>query len=494
MKQETYTKKLVLGFAIIFACSALANIFGYLLRWLFARQFTPEEFGLLYAVMGLFGLIAFLQTLGLTEALLNYIPGAKDKSDIKKAFLSTIYTQLSVTFLIALTAVILAPWLAENYFHHPLALPLIIIYSLSILVSPVEISIHAFLQGMGKHAWYAYLLLARSIALVVFAYVFLSLGFGLVSGVLTYAVSHFVVLIGGLWAMKKLMPEFAKLKAAYDWHTVKRLFKFGYPVMIAGTISVSLSYVDTFFLTLLRPLSDVALYNIALPTAGLIWFVSGVVYTIFFPLSSEMNAKGQIGVLTEGMKQAYLYVLLLVLPASVVFVMFPDLIINALFGSQYLGAAVALQILVLAGVIISMNNLNSSVLAGIGHPGKVTKSLVAAGATNVILSLALIPKYGVEGCAVATFAAFAVLFFMNWRALRKHIKFSMDYSKLIRLVIANIAFAVVLIVLRNTVTLPLWSKVLVVTFVGGIIYFALLFLLRVTSIRELKELRKQVLH
>ena len=49
--------------------TVLANLFGYLLRILLARNLTVAEYGLVYAVMALFGLVSILVHWGLGEAL-----------------------------------------------------------------------------------------------------------------------------------------------------------------------------------------------------------------------------------------------------------------------------------------------------------------------------------------------------------------------------------------------------------------------------------------
>src|SRR5207253_11328907 len=127
-----------------------------------------------------------------------------------------------------------------------------------------------------------------------------------------------------------------------------------------------LTYVYTFFLTIYRSLTEVGLYNVALPTAGFLWFFSGVIYSILFPVSSEISAGKERGVLKDGIGRIYLYVLIFVLPLVVVLLFFPDIIINALFGGEYVAAAFTLQLLAVGGLIYSFITINNALLAGMG--------------------------------------------------------------------------------------------------------------------------------
>ena len=69
----SYTRRAFLGFVWITAGAVVANLFGYLLRLLLARNLTLAEYGLVYSLIALFGLAAVFNQLGLTEAITRYI-------------------------------------------------------------------------------------------------------------------------------------------------------------------------------------------------------------------------------------------------------------------------------------------------------------------------------------------------------------------------------------------------------------------------------------
>jgi O-antigen/teichoic acid export membrane protein len=487
----SYTKKAFWSFSVIFICLALANVFGYLLRLVIARSLTPAEYGLIYAVMALLSFFGFAQTLGLSDALVNAIPGIRDLKRMKSALITVIYTQLIVTGTILLIVLLLARWLAAEYFGTMVAVPLLILTAIMVFISPIEVSLIAFFQGKGLTRWYGYLTLLRAVVLLAIVVALLALGFGVFAVMLGYVLMYLVIPVVYIPLMRKAFPEYWRVKARFDPTLLRRFIAFGFPIILASGIGFFLTYIDTFFLTLFRTLPEVGLYNAALPTAGLLWFVGGVIYAVMFPLSSEMQAKKGAGVLTDGIGRMYLYLSILLFPFAAIIVIYPGIILNLLFGGAYVGAALALQILVIGGVFYTFATLNSSIIAGLGHPRKALYGLVAAAVVNVIGDILFIPRYGIAGSAAVTLVAFIVLLAVHTVVLRKIVPYGIPGLRMAGVLLAT-AGAVGVVFLVRLTELTMWWKIGVGVLVAGIMYAVLLFALRVITVKELKDLKTMI--
>jgi O-antigen/teichoic acid export membrane protein len=486
----SYTKKIVFGVGIIFVCMVLANALGYLQRLVLARALTPAEYGLIYAVFAIFGFLSFMQGLGLNDALVKTLPGLK-RSQAKSAFLTVVYTQLIATGAILVAALLFSGYLGQHYFKEAIAAPLIMIYAISVFLSPIELTLIAFFQGMGRTEWYGYMNLARAFALFAFTCLLLWLGFGIFAPVISYVLMYVIIPLIQLPFLLRIMPDFRKQPARYDPKLLRRLFVLGLPIVLAATIGVFLTYIDTFFLTIYRTLEEVGLYNVALPTAGLMWFFSNIIYAVMLPVSSEMNARKQLDLLRDGIGQAYLYLLAVLAPFAAILLLFPDLILNALFGAQYIPAATAMQLLVIGGLFYTFANLNMSIIIGLGKPNLMLWGLGAAAAVNVVLDILLIPRYGIEGTAFATLIAFIILFAVNAYVLRSLVRFRLAASRMIRTLLATAVFSIAILELRN-IDLPLLPKTALALVIGGTLYLGLLFLLRVLRRDELEQIKRLV--
>ena len=83
-----YTKKLVSGSAFLFLMLILAAIIGYFIRVVLARNLSPSEYGLFYAVFAFVSFFLFFRDLGLNQAIAKYIPEFKIKgkyNEIRKS-------------------------------------------------------------------------------------------------------------------------------------------------------------------------------------------------------------------------------------------------------------------------------------------------------------------------------------------------------------------------------------------------------------------------
>jgi O-antigen/teichoic acid export membrane protein len=93
---------------------------GYLLRMLVSDTLTVAEVGIFYSVLGLVGLIATYNDLGLTEALMYFIPKYWIKGEKAKARLTIVasFVMQMLTGLVIFCGLYFgAEWLATVHFH-----------------------------------------------------------------------------------------------------------------------------------------------------------------------------------------------------------------------------------------------------------------------------------------------------------------------------------------------------------------------------------------
>jgi len=86
------------------------------------------------------------------------------------------------------------------------------------------------------------------------------------------------------------------------------------------------------------------------------------------------------------------------------------LAIGLLYGEAFTGAVVPLLILLPGVVLVSQVHIFYSDLNGRGKPGATTISALLSLLVTIILDLALIPRYGIIGAAIASLCAYAVEF------------------------------------------------------------------------------------
>lgn len=214
---------------------------------------------------------------------------------------------------------------------------------------------------------------------------------------------------------------------------------------------------------------DVGLYNAALPLVQFLPIVFGATAFLYIPLMSQLYAKGQM----DEIKRSYIvltkWIFAATLPIFLIFVLFPEATLNILFGTRYIGAALALQILSLGFFIHAIFATAGNALYVMGKIGFLMWSVIIAAVANIALNIVLIPPLGAAGAAIATASALALRSFL-WSArlysLNKVHPFTKNYLKptIVSVVIALIIYALV----KNLITvIPFWLlPVLFIVFLG----------------------------
>lgn len=96
-------------------------------------------------------------------------------------------------------------------------------------------------------------------------------------------------------------------------------------------------------------------------------------------------------------------------------------LLELLFGPEYAAATGALRWLVAATALLAVSRHHRSLLVAFDHAGADLRAMAGAAALNVGLNVALIPRFGLEGAAFATFIAEVAILAMVARAFARRV-------------------------------------------------------------------------
>ena len=173
--------KLVRGSLIILIGNIIFRLGGYVYRFLMAILLGPTAYGILGITLPFQGIFQTLSAGGLPPAIAKYVAEyeAVGEHDMAR---HTIYTALKIMvflglFFGVLMIFVVAPWLANNYLHKPLALiPLQIVG----LITPFSVIVGAFrgaFQGVYKMEYIIYTRAIEQLGMILFATAFVLIGF-----------------------------------------------------------------------------------------------------------------------------------------------------------------------------------------------------------------------------------------------------------------------------------------------------------------------------
>ncbi|MBI2135153.1 flippase [Candidatus Woesearchaeota archaeon] len=493
---ESYTKFAVRGATTILLISIIAAILGYVVRVLLARNLSVEEFGLFYAVFAFVGIFGIFKSLGFDRALAKFIPEfvhKKKSSMIKNCIMYSAFIQLLTNSVVIIVLYILSDFLAANYFKYDEAGILLKVLAVAFFIDSFVQTLKFAFQGFKKPVYFSGIDVIRGLLLISIIIIGLKLNYGVLSPAYAYVIaSAIITVLFSVILVKKVFPDFLKSKFSFNKKLIKRLFKYGIHVISISVGVVILGSTDIVMLTYFTDLKAVALYSVALPTARALRNFILPIAAVLLPLTSELWAKNNKKILIAGMESLYKYSIIMIIPLALVMLSFTDLLIQILYGKDYLSASTSMKILAVGMIFAVLSVINSNFFAGIGKPQIYSKIIYFGAALNFVLNLILIPVIGIIGAAISTASSYFIIMALTFKDVRKYIKLSFPIGIWARTVLAGAIFTLLIWALKRVLSLNIWAETAIILVISGIIYAAMLFLFRIIDIREVKDLYRRI--
>jgi O-antigen/teichoic acid export membrane protein len=283
-------------------------------------------------------------------------------------------------------------------------------------------------------------------AMVVFVAVFHWGAIGLVVGNFTGTLVVYAVL---------LMYRNEQLGLEFDRGLLRKMQHFGMPLVPSALALWTINFVDREFVVHYKTAAEVGVYSAAVKIAGLVTFVMVAFRTAWPAFAYSIEDDGDA-------KRTYSFVLTYLLTfASWLALALGALApwwVRLLTDPRYQRAEKGVALLAFAGAVYA----GYTVLAiGSGRARRTQLNWVVTGigaAVNVGLNFWLVPRYGMVGAAIATAAAYVVLF-VGMTVYAQHV-YPVQYQW--RRVITAVGAAVALTVAARAANLPLAASFLLV--------------------------------
>jgi O-antigen/teichoic acid export membrane protein len=178
--------------------------------------------------------------------------------------------------------------------------------------------------------------------------------------------------------------------------------------MISGLVAVAYSQIDRIMLKSMLNSTSVGLYSASLTIAGMWSIIPSAIIQSVTPVLYR-NADENYPLFIRRLRQSYALIWGLNVLWSVGISVLNYWVVYLLYGSDYMGARGSLVIVVWYTGIASLGSLTQVYLAT-GNKNKYVNYFAVAGLfTDVVLNALLIPRFGIEGAAVATLATYCVI-------------------------------------------------------------------------------------
>lgn len=410
-----------------YAGSGVQLFSGFVFYIIAVRLFNRADMGAIAIFIAIVGLFNIVFSFGLSTAsqhFTSYNLGKGDYPSVKKTIYRIIKYGFALSLLGLLTLEILAGEISIVFLHSAKFTILVRILGVVLFGNVLFGILNGTILGIQQFR------LSAIISIVIWiTYYFGALGFaiflrsidtivfGWLIGISLGVVTEFVLVLS---TVNKYLEGGRPPSSSY-------IVRYSFPILLSGIISYGAAYADRFIVSGLLNLSALGVYNFSLLIAGAIGFMAIPFNNILMPKFSEMfgrNEKEKISS-TVGVSStllSYFYV-----PAALGIAALAPVILNLLSGGgAYIMAADPLRIIMFFTAIFISQNIMTQAIASVRRTRLFLYSSSLALAANVVLSIFLIPRYGLTGAALGYSSVYAVTFIILYYFAKKESIISID--------------------------------------------------------------------
>lgn len=449
---------------------------GFISNIVLARLLCPEDFGAMAMVMVFVGIADTIVDGGLGNALIQ-------KKDIKDIDIKTVFSSNLVfsIFLFALF-ILIAPVIEEYTSINNLAI-YIRVEAFQLIFRALYVIPFSLMQKKFEFAKLARINIIASFLSVATAISLALFGFGIWSLILKNLSLDLYLLI--LYAILGPM----NLKIGFDWMSFKKLFSFGFFVVLANLFETLYSNLVSFFVGKKYAAKELGYYNQAhalqqIPT----YSITAVLNQVLFPYFSSLQESREN--LESKLRLSLQMMTFFVFPLLLFLICFAEQIITILYSSKWLPSVPYFQLLCIGGLLNAMIHINRSYIKAAG----LTKAIFLIQVTSTIIGIILL-YVGLCYSMILGVSALAVngviLYIMTASISGKESKYSI--FRQILDVSPNMVFSIICAFISIVISKILFTNIYMFIIIEFIVFFGLYLLLHYIFKTKISQTILQIL-
>jgi O-antigen/teichoic acid export membrane protein len=264
-----------------------------------------------------------------------------------------------------------------------------------------------------------------------------------------------------------LARSFFKPRFSLNLGSIWYLLLQSLPVGVVGLLLLVQFRVDILMVSFLCGPSAAGLYGAIAQLPEYSLHVSEILITTAFPVLSQFHAKSARADFQLFYQRTLNILMIVIIPVAMVVTLMPEETVRLIFGSKFIQAAPALQILIWVLVLLYFNALSGAAIVAINRQ----KSLVWIEVIDVVVYLTLnsllIPRWNYMGAAVARVLPAMIGSFIMYRLVQRYVGVTLQKGTLMKIVLCSGLMA------GGTLFLSRFNPALALM-AGGILYLILL--------------------
>ena len=441
----------------LFFGNTINKIFKFFLIVYAARVLGPTNYGVFIYSMSLVGTLFLFSDIGTNGLLVREYQ--KEGSDNAKLTSTMIVIRIALWLITAIISV------SIFYFIQDVAVKSIFFwfFLLSSIQHFKEICTN-LARANNKMQYEGLIIIVDTTLTTLLGLLLLKLTASIYILIMAYIIGAGGGLIAGVFVTYKY---FASLKL-FDSSYAKYILSIAWPFAFGSIISVVLLNTDILLLGILKDKTIVGQYSAGSKIINVLMLVPMLFSAALFPIFSKYHQ--EINKLSGILQTSLRYIITLGIPITVGGLLVAPNLLLKFYGDQYMNGIFSFQILLLMIPFMFVTIVLDHVLFATNYQIRNMIFTAIAATINLILDIALIPSYSLQGAAMATVIAQIINFALTFRLVKIVLKENfIPLDSVYKSIISTTIMGAVIVI-----TLQLKMPILPILILATLLYFTVL--------------------
>ncbi len=437
---------------IFFAGTVFSVAAAYIFKVYLARVLGARDLGIYTLGMTLVGFISIFNGLGLPQSAVRFVASyvaARKFQQLHALLWRGTAMLVAVNAVFAAIFLVLGRWIAVRFYHSPALVPYVPWFALTMVTGAMTFFYGKVLAGyrdLGRRT-----LIVNFVGtplMMLLTVLLISRGFGLRGYLMAQIFSAIVVSLLLLWVVRQLTPAAARFFASRSVRLSREVWSFSGSMLGIGFMEFLMLQVDRIALGFYRGAREVGIYSVAAAMVAYVPLVLSSVNQIFSPTISHLHTRGDRDVLGRLFQSLTKWVIALTLPLACVIIIFARPLMG-IFGPEFEAGWPILIIGTLGQLVNCGVGSVGYLLLMSGNEKRLIKVQMVMAAVMVVLSMALVPVWGIVGAASAAAITNVGMNVLNLQQARKALGLSPYNRSYFHLLPPAVAVVIVTLVLKK---------------------------------------------
>jgi O-antigen/teichoic acid export membrane protein len=389
---------------VFFAGTVFTIAFGYVFKVYLARVLGAEELGLYALGATLIGFLGIFNTLGLPQTAMRFVASYQAAGRFKElhallwrgAVLLVVANAVLAVALLTLGRIVVV-----RFYHSPALVRYLPLFALVMLFGVLNTFYGRVLAGYRDLKLRTLIVnFIGSPLNMLIAVLLITAGLGLRGYLIAQIASAALVSLMLLTAVRKFTPIEARFSALPGSAPNQEIWSFSAAMLGIGFMEFGMTQVDKVALGFFRGPREVGIYSIAGALVVYVPLVLSSVNQIFAPTIADLHTRGDRALLARLFQSLTKWVVGLTLPLAMVIIIFARPLMR-IFGHDFEPGWPILVIGTIGQLVNCGVGSVGYLLLMSGHEKRLMKVQIFMACVMIILSVTLVPVWGIVGAAVA---------------------------------------------------------------------------------------------